>query len=67
MHEPDDEDLSATWLWQAVFNDEDQWALWPEHLPLPDGWTAHGEPGERDAVLAQIEQQWVDMRPRSLR
>lgn len=61
-----DTDLQSEWLWLTVFNQEQQWALWPEHLPLPEGWTVHGEPLEQEQALARIQSLWTDMRPRSL-
>jgi uncharacterized protein YbdZ (MbtH family) len=47
-------------------NDEGQYSLWPEHVEVPAGWTAVHGPADRAACLAHIEQNWTDMRPRSL-
>ena len=50
----------------ALINDEGQYSLWPAFAEVPAGWTIeHGE-DNRQACLDFIEQNWVDMRPRSL-
>ncbi|GAA1384684.1 MbtH family protein [Pseudonocardia kongjuensis] len=50
----------------ALVNDEGQYSLWPEFAAVPDGWRiAHG-PADRASCLAHIEQNWTDLRPRSL-
>ncbi|WP_396268759.1 MbtH family NRPS accessory protein [Ideonella sp.] len=66
MHDSDD-DLAQGWQWIATFNDEAQWAIWPEHLPLPAGWQAHGPAMSKEAALKEVEAQWTDMRPLSVR
>ena len=52
---------------RVVVNDEEQYALWPRHKEVPDGWRERrlrrqppGVPGLRDRT-------WTDMRPRSVR
>ncbi|GHJ41200.1 MbtH family protein [Streptomyces sp. TS71-3] len=58
----DDEDG----VFRVLVNDEDQYSLWPDFAPVPDGWrSAHGPDG-RGACLEYIERHWTDMRPRSL-
>nr|WP_214407389.1 MbtH family protein [Pseudonocardia lacus] len=47
-------------------NSEGQYSLWPAFAAAPDGWTVVVGPASRAAVLAFIEESWVDMRPRSL-
>ncbi|MEU1704724.1 MbtH family protein [Streptomyces sp. NPDC005706] len=47
-------------------NEEGQYSLWPESIEVPAGWTAVHGPDGRQACLALIEQDWTDMRPRSL-
>lgn len=50
----------------ALVNDEGQYSLWPSYAEVPAGWTvAHGE-DTRQACLDFIEENWTDMRPRSL-
>lgn len=51
----------------TVINDEEQYSIWPAHLPLPAGWRTVGEGGTKEACLDYIEQVWTDMRPVSLR
>jgi MbtH protein len=50
----------------ALTNDEGQYSLWPAFAAVPDGWSvAHGE-DTRQACLAYVEENWADMRPKSL-
>jgi MbtH protein len=50
----------------ALINDEGQYSLWPVFVDVPEGWTiAHGE-DSRKACLDYIEENWTDMRPKSL-
>ena len=51
----------------VVFNDEEQYSIWPEGRELPAGWHAEGTAGTKDECLAHIEKIWTDMRPKSLR
>jgi MbtH protein len=51
----------------VVMNDEEQYSIWPEVLPIPDGWHVAGPVASRDECLEYVEDHWVDMRPRSLR
>lgn len=60
---PFDED-SGEFL--GLRNDEGQYSLWPAFAAVPDGWAVVVGPTSRDAVLAFVEESWVDMRPRSL-
>jgi MbtH protein len=58
----DDED--GTFL--SRVNDEGQYCIWPVFAEVPDGWAiAYGE-DSRSACLAYIEENWTDMRPKSL-
>jgi uncharacterized protein YbdZ (MbtH family) len=51
----------------VLVNGEDQHSLWPTFADLPVGWhKVFGEAG-RGECLAYVEQNWTDMRPRSLR
>ncbi|MFC4908296.1 MbtH family protein [Actinomadura gamaensis] len=51
----------------VVVNDEEQYSIWPETMPLPPGWTAAGHSGPKQDCLAHIERVWTDMRPRGIR
>lgn len=54
----------------VLVNDEDQHSLWPVFAEVPAGWrTVFGGPdgSDRDSALSYVEQNWTDMRPRSLR
>lgn len=50
----------------ALINEEGQYSLWPAFADVPAGWEiVHGE-DTRQACLAFIEENWTDMRPKSL-
>ena len=54
----------------VLVNGEEQYSLWPTFAEVPAGWqTAFGGPDgtDRDSALRFVEEQWTDMRPRSLR
>jgi uncharacterized protein YbdZ (MbtH family) len=51
----------------VLVNDEEQHSLWPTFADVPDGWrVVHGE-AARAECLDYIEQNWTDIRPKSLR
>jgi MbtH protein len=51
----------------VVVNDEDQHSLWPVFAEIPAGWrSVFGQAGRREC-LEYVEENWTDMRPRSLR
>jgi MbtH protein len=50
----------------VLVNDEGQHSLWPSFCEVPDGWRIVHDKGTRDACLAYIEENWTDMRPKSL-
>lgn len=53
-------------VYLVLVNDEGQHSLWPAHIGVPAGWTvAHGE-DTRAACLEWVDQNWTDMRPKSL-
>lgn len=54
-------------IYQVVYNEEEQYSLWPLHRERPAGWLAEGTQGPRSVCLARIEEIWTDMRPLSLR
>ncbi|MFD9984892.1 MbtH family protein [Streptomyces massasporeus] len=51
----------------VVVNDEEQHALWPTFADVPDGWRIAAGPAGRAQSIAYVEENWTDMRPRSLR
>lgn len=51
----------------VVLNHEEQYSIWPEYRPIPDGWRADGTRGTKQACLDHIDRVWTDMRPLSLR
>ncbi|OJZ74418.1 MbtH family protein [Mycobacterium paraffinicum] len=51
----------------VLVNDEEQHSLWPSFADKPAGWrVVHGE-ASRAECLEYIEQNWTDIRPKSLR
>jgi MbtH protein len=51
----------------VVVNHEEQYSIWPDYKPLPEGWRAVDQQGSKEECLAYIEAVWTDMRPLSLR
>lgn len=51
----------------VVRNIEDQYSIWWADRPLPAGWEPAGPEGPRQECLDWIEENWTDMRPRSVR
>jgi MbtH protein len=50
----------------VLVNDEGQHSLWPTFADVPAGWAVASGPGSRQSCLDYVEQNWTDMRPRSL-
>jgi uncharacterized protein YbdZ (MbtH family) len=51
----------------VLVNAEEQHSLWPVFADVPAGWRmVYGE-ADRAACLDYIEQNWTDIRPKSLR
>jgi len=66
MAETYDDDV----LYHVVVNHEEQYSLWPTFAGVPAGWTVRfgGPDGtDRDSALRYVDENWTDMRPRSLR
>ncbi|MGL6162077.1 MbtH family protein [Microbulbifer sp.] len=59
----DDPDTRFT----VVINEEEQYSIWPDYKPVPDGWREAGKSGTKEECLIFIEEVWTDMRPKSLR
>ncbi|HEY0699329.1 MAG TPA: MbtH family protein [Micromonospora sp.] len=58
------EDNDASYY--VLVNDEGQHSLWPAFAEVPAGWNVvHGQ-DTRQACLDYVEQNWTDMRPKSL-
>jgi MbtH protein len=51
----------------VVINHEEQFSIWPHEKDLPLGWKEVGKQGSKEECLAFIEENWVDMRPLSVR
>lgn len=51
----------------VLVNAEGQHSLWPQPIAVPEGWTVVKQAGTRKDCLAYIEENWTDMRPKSLR
>lgn len=58
------DDETATFY--VLVNAEQQHSLWPAFAAAPAGWTVAAGPGERQNCLDYIEDNWTDMRPKSL-
>ncbi|MCK1798060.1 MbtH family protein [Streptomyces sp. XM4193] len=58
------EDEDGTYL--VLVNDENQHSLWPSFAEVPAGWTVAHPEDTRQACLEYVEQNWTDMRPKSL-
>lgn len=58
------EDNDGTYL--VLINSEGQYSLWPSFIAVPAGWDAVRPPDSRAASLDYINENWKDMRPRSL-
>lgn len=58
---------SESTVFQVVINSEEQYSIWPDYKPIPEGWKAVGVRGDKATCLAHIRETWTDMRPKSLR
>ncbi len=58
------EDEDSTYL--VLVNDEGQHSLWPAFAEVPAGWAVAHPEGTRQACLDYVEQNWTDLRPKSL-
>ncbi|MBB2912758.1 MbtH protein [Streptosporangium becharense] len=50
----------------VLVNDEGQHSLWPAFAGIPAGWERVFGEDSRDACLRYVEENWTDLRPRSL-
>ena len=53
-------------VYHVLVNEEGQHSLWPSFIDVPAGWTIVHASDTRAACLDFINQNWTDMRPRSL-
>ena len=53
-------------VYLVLVNDENQHSLWPSFAEVPAGWTVVHGPESRESCLAYVEENWTDMRPKSL-
>jgi MbtH protein len=58
------DDPEATYL--VLLNEEGQYSLWPEFAEIPHGWRIAHQPASRATCIEFIEDNWTDMRPKSL-
>ncbi|MCT2589004.1 MbtH family protein [Streptomyces sp. N2-109] len=50
----------------VLVNDEGQHSLWPSFTTVPAGWAAVHGPASHEECLSYVEENWTDMRPKSL-
>jgi MbtH protein len=58
------ENPDGTYL--VLVNDEGQHSLWPSFADVPAGWSVVHPEDTRSACLDYINENWTDMRPKSL-
>jgi uncharacterized protein YbdZ (MbtH family) len=61
---PFDDDNGAFFV---LVNAEEQHSLWPAFTDIPPGWRVVFGEATRAACLDHVEQNWPDIRPKSLR
>ena len=54
-------------LFKVLVNDEEQYSLWPSEKTIPEGWSDTGVSGSAEECKVWVDENWTDMRPRSLR
>jgi MbtH protein len=60
-------DKSRDELFKVVVNHEHQYSILPLNAAIPCGWSEVGKSGPKLTCLAYIKENWVDMRPLSVR
>lgn len=50
----------------VLVNHEGQHSLWPSFADVPAGWTVARGETDRESALRFVEENWTDLRPRSL-
>ncbi|MER8014913.1 MbtH family protein [Streptomyces griseoluteus] len=61
-----DEDIDSV-IYKVVFNDEDQYSIWPASRETPFGWKEDGTSGTKEVCLARVREIADDLRPPRLR
>jgi MbtH protein len=56
----------ADGTYMVLVNEEGQYSLWPAHIAVPAGWTIAKDKDTRQACVEWVDQNWTDMRPKSL-
>lgn len=51
---------------KVLVNAEGQYSLWPSFADVPAGWEVRLDDTGRAECLAHVEENWTDMRPKSL-
>ncbi|MEZ0053513.1 uncharacterized protein YbdZ (MbtH family) [Mycobacterium sp. MAA66] len=51
----------------VLINAEEQHSLWPSFAAVPEGWTVVFGESTRADCLAYVEENWTDIRPKTLR
>ena len=54
-------------LFKILKNTEEQYSLWPSEKNAPEGWEELGITGSTLECTTWVDENWKDMRPRSLR
>ncbi|MBQ1082105.1 MULTISPECIES: MbtH family protein [unclassified Nocardiopsis] len=57
---------NAEGTFYVVVNAEGQHSLWPSFADVPAGWDVVAGEDTREACLRYVEENWTDIRPRSL-
>ena len=50
-------------FYRVVVNADGCYSIWPTELDVPEGWTATGFSGPREAALNQVAELWRANRP----
>jgi MbtH protein len=58
------ENADGTYL--VLLNEEGQYSLWPSFVEVPAGWEVVVPETDRQICLDYINENWTDMRPKSL-
>lgn len=52
---------------RVIVNHEEQYSLWPFEKTLPEGWFDTNIEGTSEECKKWVDENWTDMRPKSLR
>lgn len=59
--------MTTMGIFFVLVNNEEQHSLWPVFADVPDGWRMVFGGADRAACLEYVEQNWSDIRPKTLR